>query len=112
MIIPSIDIQGGQAVQLVGGAELAIEAGDPLAWADRFGLVGEVAVVDLDAALGRGDNTAVIESLLSRADVRVGGGIRSVDTALRWLQAGAHSVVLGTAARPEILRQLVRTVHH
>ena len=40
MIIPSIDLQGGQAVQLIGGQELAIEAGDPFALAQRFSQVG------------------------------------------------------------------------
>ena len=53
MIVPSIDLQGGQAVQLVGGEEKALDAGDPRPLAKRYGLVGEIAVVDLDAALGR-----------------------------------------------------------
>ena len=56
MIVPSIDIQGGQAVQLIGGEALAIEAGDPRPLADRFGRVGEIAVIDLDAARGEGSN--------------------------------------------------------
>ncbi|TNE91708.1 MAG: histidinol dehydrogenase [Deltaproteobacteria bacterium] len=106
MIVPSIDIQGGQAVQLVGGKDLAIEAGDPLAWADRFGIVGEVAVVDLDAALGKGENTALIEAVSKRAEVRVGGGIRSVEAARAWLDRGVAKIVIGTAARPDLLRQL------
>ena len=46
MIIPSIDIQGGQVVQLVGGKDLAIEAGDPAPWADRFRIAGEVIGAD------------------------------------------------------------------
>lgn len=108
MIVPSIDLMDGRAVQLIGGKEKALDAGDPRPLAVRFGRVGEVAVVDLDAALGRGDNRAVIEELLPLARCRVGGGIRSVDDALRWLDAGAHSVVLGTAATPEILSRLPR----
>ncbi|MCB9760202.1 MAG: phosphoribosyl-ATP diphosphatase [Alphaproteobacteria bacterium] len=108
MIVPSIDLAGGQTVQLIGGQELAIEAGDPRPLADRFGLVGEVAVVDLDAALGRGDNTDLIRALLDRAPCRVGGGIRSVEAARAWLDAGAVKVVLGTAARPEVLSKLPR----
>lgn len=106
MIVPSIDIQGGQAVQLVGGREKALDAGDPRPLATRFALAGDIAVVDLDAALGRGENTALIEELVRLAPCRVGGGIRDVDTALRWLDAGATQVVLGTAAVPDILRQL------
>jgi phosphoribosyl-ATP pyrophosphohydrolase len=70
--------------------------------------VGEVAVIDLDAALGRGDNRAVITSLLPLARCRVGGGIRSAEAALSWLDAGAHKVILGTRAVPEVLRELPR----
>ncbi len=109
MIVPSIDIRGGQAVQLIGGKEHALSAGDPLAVAERFAVAGELAVIDLDAALGTGDNRAVIEELCRRHRCRVGGGIRSVDAALRWLQAGARQVILGTAATPEVLGELPRS---
>jgi phosphoribosyl-ATP pyrophosphohydrolase len=108
MLIPSIDIAGGQVVQWIGGRDEALTAGDPREWMERFGTVGTVAVVDLDAALGRGDNTALIEPLLRMGRVRVGGGIRSVESALRWLDLGAEAVVIGTAAKPEILRELPR----
>jgi len=106
MIIPSIDLQGGQTVQLVGGEDLEIEAGDPIPIARKFRLAGEIAVIDLDAARGEGDNRELIDRVLEEADCRVGGGIRSVDTALRWLDRGASKVILGTAARPEILEKL------
>ncbi len=106
MIIPSIDLQGGAAVQLIGGAEMELDAGDPMPILERFAAVGEVAVVDLDAAMGKGDNTALIERMLTKGRCRVGGGIRSVDAALAWLDRGATKVVLGTAATPEILSQL------
>ncbi len=108
MIVPSIDLMDGHAVQLVGGKEKKLDAGDPRPIAERFRLAGEIAVVDLDAALGRGDNRAIIEELCRIAPCRVGGGIRDVDTALRWLDAGATKVVLGTAAVPEVLRELPR----
>jgi phosphoribosyl-ATP pyrophosphohydrolase len=108
MMIPSIDLRGGNAVQLVGGKEQALDAGDPAPLAERFGRTGEIAVIDLDAALGTGDNRTTIESLLGRASCRVGGGIRDVETARRWLDAGAAKVILGTAARPELLRELPR----
>ena len=52
MIIPSIDLQSGLAVQLVGGKDKALDAGDPRPIAELFGRVGEIAVIDLDAALG------------------------------------------------------------
>ena len=106
MIIPSIDLQGGQAVQLIGGKELAIEAGDPRPIARRFSLVGELAVIDLDAALGQGQNSELVRQLVRRHPCRVGGGIRDAASALAWLDAGARCVILGTAAQPEVLRQL------
>ncbi len=108
MIIPSIDLIDGNAVQLIEGREKVIDAGDPRSIADKFGLVGEVALIDLDAALGRGDNREVIQDLCKRAHCRVGGGIRDVQTAIEWLDAGASKIILGTAATPEILRELPR----
>ena len=108
MIVPSIDLMNKQAVQLVGGATRALEAGDPQPIAARFGVVGEVAVVDLDAALGRGSNAELARELCAIARCRVGGGIRDAAAARAWLDAGAVKVVLGTAARPEVLRELPR----
>jgi len=106
MIIPSIDLMNGNAVQLVGGKELKIDAGDPRPIARQFSLAGEIAVVDLDAALTQGNNTEVILELMKVARCRVGGGIRDVDSALRWLDLGADRIVLGTAAQPEVLKEL------
>jgi phosphoribosyl-ATP pyrophosphohydrolase len=106
MIVPSIDLQDGQAVQLIGGEQKALDAGDPRPLARRYGLVGEIAVVDLDAALGKGSNAAAIDDLLELAPCRVGGGIRDTASATAWLDRGATKVVLGTAARPEVLRAL------
>ena len=106
MIVPSIDLQDGQAVQLIGGEQKALDAGDPRPLAKRYGRVGEIAVVDLDAALGRGSNAALIEELLELAPCRVGGGIRDAASAITWLDRGASKVVLGTAARPDVLRKL------
>lgn len=108
MIVPSIDLMNGNAVQLIGGREKVIDAGDPRPLAERFGRVGEVAVIDLDAALGRGSNAEVIRELLRLVPCRVGGGIRDVETAIRWLDAGASKVILGTAATSEVLGQLPR----
>ena len=98
----------GRSVQLIGGNEKAIDAGDPIAIAKRFAPIGEIAVIDLDAATGRGSNSELIREILAHARCRVGGGIRNVDTALDWLDAGATKVILGTSAKPEILRQLPR----
>ena len=108
MIVPSIDLRGGHAVQLERGKTLKIDAGPPEPIAERFGRVGPIAVIDLDAAFGEGDNRALVRKLAARHRCRVGGGIRDVDTALELLDAGAEQVILGTAARPEILSQLPR----
>ena len=106
MIIPSIDIVGGSAVQLVGGEQQVIDAGDPRAVLDQFSIVGEVAVVDIDAARGEGDNGELIAELCRRAPIRVGGGIRTATRALEWLDWGAEKVVVGTAASEEMLSEL------
>mmetsp|Transcript_41066 Transcript_41066/g.103473 ORF Transcript_41066/g.103473 Transcript_41066/m.103473 type:complete len:1621 (+) Transcript_41066:244-5106(+) len=109
-VIPSIDLINGHAVQLVGGdpEKLKIDAGDPIPIAHRFRLAGEIAVIDLDAALSRGSNETVIRKLLSEAPCRVGGGIRSVERARQYLDWGAQRVIIGTAAKPELLKQLPR----
>jgi phosphoribosyl-ATP pyrophosphohydrolase/phosphoribosyl-AMP cyclohydrolase len=108
MIVPSIDLMDGHAVQLVGGRDKALDAGDPLAVAEKFAVVGELAVIDLDAALGRGSNRDVMLELVRRYPCRVGGGIRTVEQALEWLDAGAHKVILGTAATRDVLSELPR----
>ncbi len=108
MIVPSIDLQAGRAVQLRQGREFILDGGDPLDRLDAFAVAGEVAVVDLDAALGRGDHTRLIHQMARRAPLRVGGGIRTLDAARAWLDAGAARVVVGTAATPEFCAALPR----
>lgn len=108
MIVPSIDLQGGQAVQLIGGKDKALDAGHPAPLAASFGRVGEIAVIDLDAALGTGSNADLIRDLCRTHRCRVGGGIRDLDTARAWLDAGAVRIILGTAATPELCAQLPR----
>ena len=108
MLIPSIDISKGRAVQWRQGREFLLDGGDPFVHMDRFARLGEVAIVDLDAAVGEGDNREIIERLCRRGRCRVGGGIRDRATAIRWLDAGASKVVIGTAATPELLSTLPR----
>lgn len=106
MIVPSIDIVDGQTVQLIGGEKKALEAGHPSDVLDRFSVVGEVAVIDIDAARGEGENRALVEELCRRGPIRVGGGIRTVEQALDWLDAGAEKVIVGTAADEDFLSGL------
>ena len=106
MIVPSIDIAGGSTVQLIGGEEQALDAGDPARVLENFALVGEVAVVDIDAARGEGDNSGLIEDLCRMAPIRVGGGVRTVARAREWLDAGAEKVIIGTAADEDFLAEV------
>ena len=108
MIVPSIDLMGGQAVQLIGGEKIAIEAGPPLPIAERFAVAGDIAVIDLDAALGKGENADTVREIIKRYPCRFGGGIRDLDAAIEWLDAGAVQIIIGTAAVPELLVQLPR----
>ena len=111
-IIPSIDLMGGNAVQLVGGDpnKLEVDGGDPMKLVHRFGIAGEVAVIDLDSAFGKGkENVEVVKKLIkSGVQCRVGGGIRSKEKALDYLNAGATKVIVGTAASPEFCKELPR----
>src|SRR2546427_225767 len=95
MIVPSIDLMQGRAVQLRGGRDLVLDGGDPLARLGEFAGAGEGAVVDLDAALGKGSNAGVIRGMGRRAPCRVGGGIRDLDAAREWLHARAPQNVIG-----------------
>lgn len=103
MIVPSIDILGGRAVQLRGGRHPVLEVGNPEALAEKLSRAGEIAVVDLDAALGKGSNTEIIRRIIAKHPCRVGGGIRSKELALEYLDLGARAVMIGTKASPEFL---------
>jgi phosphoribosylformimino-5-aminoimidazole carboxamide ribotide isomerase len=97
MLIPSIDLQNGHVVQLVQGEKLAIEAPDAEPWIQRFSRFPRVQLIDLDAARGRGDNSAIVTGICGRLPCRVGGGIRSIERAQQVLDAGAHAVIASSA---------------
>lgn len=116
MIIPCIDLMDGKVVQLVQGHRKALEGGTPAEMLERFRAFPEIQVIDLDAAMGRGSNGGIVSFLASRAAVRVGGGIRSVERACEVLAQGACKVIVGTAAfaggdvNYEFLDRLAKTI--
>ncbi|MBI1896843.1 MAG: 1-(5-phosphoribosyl)-5-[(5-phosphoribosylamino)methylideneamino] imidazole-4-carboxamide isomerase [Acidobacteria bacterium] len=98
MIIPCIDLMDGKVVQLVQGRDKALEGGTPEEMLARFAAFPVIQVIDLDAALGRGSNDALVEFLCARSTARVGGGVRTSGRARRLLDQGADKVIVGTAA--------------
>jgi phosphoribosylformimino-5-aminoimidazole carboxamide ribotide isomerase len=97
MLIPSIDLQDGRIVQLVQGRDLALATDDIDAWVGRFRDYPRVQLIDLDAAMGRGENGALLQRICRQLRCRVGGGIRSVERATHLLGHGAEAVIVGTA---------------
>jgi phosphoribosylformimino-5-aminoimidazole carboxamide ribotide isomerase len=106
MLIPSIDLKDGAVVQLVQGERLAIRDEDVFRWVERFARFPKVQVIDLDAAMGLGDNVAIVRQIAGRLSCRVGGGVRTVGRARDLLAAGAAQVILGSAlfrdGRPDL----------
>jgi len=100
MIIPCIDLQNGEAVQLVRGRKQALSIHDVLGLLERFRDYPILHVIDLDAAIGTGSNGRWIKILSHRAKmkIRVGGGIRSVARAETILSWGAEKIIVGSAA--------------
>lgn len=104
MVISSIDLKDGHVVQLKNGKELVLQRDDADALIKEFDKYGEVAVIDLDAAMGhtnpKGDtvNTPLLKNLLRKGNVRTGGGVRSVKRAKLLISLGAEKVIIGSSA--------------
>jgi phosphoribosylformimino-5-aminoimidazole carboxamide ribotide isomerase len=97
VLIPSIDLQGGAVVQLVQGEKLAIKDDDVFRWVRRFAHFPKVQVIDLDAAMGSGDNLALVRQIAGALSCRVGGGICTVERARDLLAAGAQQIIAGSS---------------
>jgi phosphoribosylformimino-5-aminoimidazole carboxamide ribotide isomerase len=104
VLIPCIDWQEGQAVQLVHGRRREIAVADVMSLLLKFRKYKWLHVIDLDAAMGKGNNSKVVRNLCREAvdrygmKVRVGGGIRTVRSAEKITGWGAHQVIVGSAA--------------
>ena len=117
IILPAIDLLSGNAVRLFKGdyEQATVYSNEPLKIAKAFLEAGctHMHLVDLDGARsGDTSNIEVIKKIVegARLFVEVGGGIRSLDTVKRYLDAGVGRVILGTAAvtDPEFLKEALR----
>jgi phosphoribosylformimino-5-aminoimidazole carboxamide ribotide isomerase len=97
MLIPSIDLLGGRIVQLVQGEKLRLAFDDFEYWIERFSRFPLVQLIDLDAAMRQGENSALVEQIAKRLPVQAGGGIHTVERARQVLEAGAKRVIVGSA---------------
>lgn len=114
IVIPAVDIQKGRAVRLYEGDPLreTVYFEDPIAAARHWTELGAtwLHLVDLDAALGSGDNSESVRRIAKQvsANTELGGGIRSLESAMAWLEH-VERVILGTAAQrqPDLVAELV-----
>jgi phosphoribosylformimino-5-aminoimidazole carboxamide ribotide isomerase len=97
MLIPSIDLMGGKIVQLVQGEKKALEFDNFSEWVGRFARYPLVQLIDLDAAMGKGDNRALITECCGKLPCQVGGGVRSAENTRQLLKTGAKRVILGSS---------------
>ena len=96
MLIPSIDLKDGKVVQLQQGERLVYTTDDLDGWLARFAPAPVVQVIDLDAAMGAGDNRGLVRRICRQRPCQVGGGIRSIEVARDLLQHGAERVIVGS----------------
>ena len=102
MLIPSIDVMGGKIVQLVQGEKKALEFSDFNFWIERFSEYPLVQLIDLDAAMGQGNNHELVAMVCKRLPCQVGGGIRNRDETDHATNSGANALrVLRTGTAGE-----------
>jgi phosphoribosylformimino-5-aminoimidazole carboxamide ribotide isomerase len=97
MLIPSIDLRGGRVVQLVQGRHEALAYDDVFEWVEQFRRFPCVQLIDLDAAMGHGNNAALVAQICGQLPCRVGGGLRTPAAAAAALAAGAREVIVASA---------------
>jgi len=88
---------GGRIVQLVQGEKLRLAFDDFEYWIQKFSKFPLVQLIDLDAAMRQGDNSALVAQIAKRLPVQAGGGIHTVERARQMLEAGAKRVIIGSA---------------
>jgi phosphoribosylformimino-5-aminoimidazole carboxamide ribotide isomerase len=104
VLIPCIDLQRGQAVQLVHGRRCELAVSDVMGLLERFGHYRWLNVIDLDAAMRKGQNNRMVKQICVTAKkehgmkVRVGGGIRTARRAEALVEAGVEQIIVGSAA--------------
>lgn len=97
MLIPSIDLLGGRIVQLVQGEKLRLAFDDFEYWIEKFSHYPLVQLIDLDAAMRQGENSALVAQIAKRLPVQAGGGIHTINRAQQVLDAGAKRIIIGSA---------------
>jgi phosphoribosylformimino-5-aminoimidazole carboxamide ribotide isomerase len=122
VLIPCIDLQGGQAVQLIHGRKRELAEADVFGLLEKFKSYAWLHLIDLDAAIGTGDNNALACELCLQArkrykfEVRIGGGIRTIARAEEIARWGAEQIIIGSAAfrsgkiNTRFLRRLTKKV--
>ena len=104
MLIPCIDLQSNQAVQLVHGRKRELAVADVFSLLEKFKSHRWLHIIDLDAAIGTGNNNALARELCLAArkrykfKVRIGGGIRTTARAREIAKWGADQIIIGSAA--------------
>jgi phosphoribosylformimino-5-aminoimidazole carboxamide ribotide isomerase len=104
LVVPAIDVRGGKVVRLKQGRiqDEQVYGSDPVEAARRFEQEGapRLHVVDLDAAIEGRPQPDTVEAIMKgvKIPVEVGGGLRTLETAMRYIQRGAERVIFGTAA--------------